>query len=103
MKQKNSLTKLILIMSSIIIFIVLIKNHTVNKFDYCICNDGSISYSSEQGACSSHGGIDEVVYKSEAVDIEIDDIVVILIETFFYTGVLWISLLFLSVFRKNGN
>ena len=100
MKQKNSYSKLILIMSSIIIFIFLIKFHTVNKFDYCKCNDGSISYSHEQGACSSHGGIDEIIYKSQVANLEFGDVIFIFFKTILFTGIVWILFLFLSGFRK---
>ncbi len=70
-----------IIVVTVAIFLIQIYLHTDTVFDYCICQDGTISYSEGRGTCSWHGGTKEIVYREIETIYTIQDVSVIVLLT----------------------
>lgn len=99
--MKKNQTFLIFTVLAVIIFIIQLVFHSDKKFDHCICNDGTISYSHGSGACSHHGGVSEEIYVKTENDLDFGDVFIALIATPFITLIIWFLILFfISIFKK---
>lgn len=99
--MKKNQTLLILTVLAVIVFIIQLAVHSTKEFDYCICNDGTISYSHGSGACSQHGGVSKEIYVKTENDLDFGDVFIALIATPFITLIIWVLILFfISIFRN---
>ena len=70
-----------IIFVTIFFFVLQIIFHTDRAFDYCICQDGTTSYSEGSGTCSWHGGIQKKIYREIETTYTFQDISVMILIT----------------------